>query len=207
MKNFAAVASAMLVFLLSGCASAPMAPIDQDTKAKDFSPAPNKASLYIYRNEIFGAAIPMTVSVNGKTLGQTAAHTYFRLNLIPGKYNVESHSANTSALSLTTEAGKNYFVWQEVKMGIGMGMAQSLLQQTDEATGRAGVIESKLIATSISENDLTPLDTLPATPTASQAPLSDSVPQKLRELQNLRKDGVLTEEEFQKKKEQLLQKF
>ena len=205
MKSFAAIVSAFLVLLLSGCASVPMASMDQDTKAKDFSPAPNKASMYIYRNERFGAAIPMTVSVNGKALGQTAAQTYFRLNLTPGKYNVESHAENVSNLPLTTEAGKNYFVWQEVKMG--MWMARSLLQQTDETTGRAGVIESKLIATSISENDLTPLDTPSATPTALQAPSSDSVSQKLRELQNLRKDGVITEDEFQKKKEQLLQKL
>lgn len=205
MKNFAAVVLVILVLLLSGCAAVPMAPMDQDTNAKNFSPAPNKASLYIYRNESFGAAIPMMVSVNGKALGQTAAQTYFRLNLIPGKYNVESHAENVSSLPLTAEAGKNYFVWQEVKMG--MWMARSLLQQTDETTGRAGVIESKLIATSISENDLTPLYTPSATPIASQAPSSDSVPQKLRELQNLRKDGVITEDEFQKKKEQLLQKL
>ncbi len=201
MKSFAAVISAILVLLLSSCASVPMAPMDQDTKAKDFSPVPNKASLYIYRNESFGAAIPMTVSVNGKALGQTAAQTYFRLNLTPGKYNVESHAENVSSLPLTMEAGKNYFVWQEVKMGL--WMARSLLQQTDETTGRAGVMESKLIATSISENDLAPLDT----PAALQTPSSDSVSQKLRELQNLRKDGVITEDEFQKKKEQLLQKL
>lgn len=201
MKNFAAAFSVILVLLLSGCASVPMAPLDQDTKAKDFSHVPNKASLYIYRNESFGGAVPITVSVNGKALGQTAAKTYFRLNLTPGKYSVESLAENVSNLPLTTEAGKNYFVWQEVKMG--MWMARSLLQQTDETTGRAGVMESKLIATSISENDLSPL----GTPTGLQTPSSDSVSQKLRELQNLRKDGVITEDEFQKKKEQLLQKL
>lgn len=193
MRNFAATFSAVLVLLLSGCASVPMASLDQDTKAKDFSPIPNKASLYIYRNESFGAAIPMTVSVNGKALGQTAAQTYFRLNLTPGKYAVESHAENVSNLPLTTEAGKNYFVWQEVKMG--MWTARSLLQQTDEITGRAGVMESKLIASTVSENDLTPLDAQPASS------------QKLRELQSLRREGVITEDEFQKKKTQLLEKL
>lgn len=205
MKNFAAAVSAIAVLLLSGCASVPMATMDQDAKAKDFSPAPNKASLYIYRNESFGAAIPMTILVNGKALGQTAAKTYFRLNLVPGKYTVESHAENVSNLPVTTEAGKNYFVWQEVKMG--MWMARSLLQQADETTGRAGVIESKLIATSISENDLTPIDSPSAAPPASQVPSSDSVPQKLRELQNLRNDGVITEDEFQDKRYQLLKKL
>lgn len=205
MRNFSAVFSAVLLLLLSGCASVPMAPLDQDSKAKDFSPIPNKTSLYIYRNETFGAAIPMTVSVNGKALGQTAAQTYFRLNLTPGKYNVESHAENISVLHLTTEAGKNYFVWQEVKMG--MWMARSLLQQTDETTGRAGVMESKLIASTVSESDLTPLDAQPASSPALLAPAIDTTSQKLRELQSLRKDGVITEDEFQKKKTQLLEKL
>lgn len=205
MRNFATALSAVLVLLLSGCASVPMAPLEQDAKAKDFSPIPNKASLYIYRNESFGAAIPMTVSVNGKALGQTAAQTYFRLNLPPGKYNVESHAENVSSLSLTTEAGKNYFVWQEVKMG--MWMARSLLQQTDESTGRAGVMESRLIASSISESDLSPLGAQPASSSAPAAPSSDTTSQRLRELQNLRKDGIITEDEFQKKRAQLLEKL
>jgi hypothetical protein len=205
MKNFAAALSAILVVLLSGCASVPMAPLDQDTKAKDFSAVPNKASLYIYRNENFGAAIAMTVSVNGKVLGQTAAQTYFRLNLSPGRYRIESHAESISNLLLAIEAGKNYFVWQEVKMG--MWMANSLLQQTDETKGRAGVMESKLIASTISEGDLSPLDAQPAPAPALSAPSNDATSKKLRELQGLRKDGVISEEDFQRKKTQLLERL
>ncbi|BAN33891.1 hypothetical protein SCD_n00042 [Sulfuricella denitrificans skB26] len=205
MKNTVRIFVSVLVLLLTGCASVLMAPLDQDTKAKDFSPVPNKASLYIYRNESMGAAIPMTVSVNGKALGQTAAQTYFRLNLLPGKYNIESHAENVSSFPLPVEAGKNYFVWQEVKMG--MWMARSLLQQVDEITGRAGVLESKLIASSISDNDLAPLDAQMATLPASQSTSNESVSQKPRELQNLRKDGIITEEEFQKKKQPLMEKL
>jgi hypothetical protein len=80
---------------------------------------------------------------------------------------------------------------------MGMAIARSLLQQVDDTTGRAGVMESSMIETSVSENDLIPLDTPTAKP--------DSVSQKLRELQNLRKDGIITEDEFQKKKQQLLE--
>lgn len=201
MRIFGALIFALL---LSACASVPMASLDQDTKAKTFSPPPNKAALYIYRNESFGAAIPMTVSVNSKALGQTAAQTYFRLELVPGKYTMESHAENVSTLPLTTEAGKNYFVWQEVKMG--MWMARSLLQQTDETSGRAGVMESKLIATSLSEADLSPLGAQQAPPSGA-ATGNESVSNKLRELQNLRSDGLITEDEFQKKKQQLLEKL
>ena len=48
---------------------------------------------------------------------------------------------NVSTLKLTTEPGKTYYVWQEVKMGA--FMARSQLQQVDEATGRKGVLECK----------------------------------------------------------------
>ena len=201
MKKLTALVLTLLLALLSGCASVPMASLEQDTQAKDFSPIPNKAALYIYRNEMFGAAIPMSVSVNGRVLGQTAARTYFRLNLPPGRYSVESHAENVSALQLNTEPGKNYFVWQEVKMG--MWMARSQLQQTDETIGRAGVMESKLIAASIAESEFQPLDARPAG--SASPPGNDPAAQKLRELQNLRKDGVITEEEYQQKRRQLLE--
>lgn len=195
MNKLAVSITVILLLVLSGCAAVPMAPLEQDAKAKEFVPTQERAALYIYRNENFGGAIPMAVAVNGKSIGQTAAKTFFLLNILPGKYTVESHAENVSSLSLTAEAGKNYFVWQEVKMG--MWMARSLLQQVDEANGRAGVAESKLIATSVTESDLLP---------PGQAPANDAA-QKLRDLQNLRKDNVITEEEFQKKRQELLEKL
>lgn len=42
--------------------------MDQDAKAKEFLSTPGKASVYIYRNETLGAAIPMTVTIAGKAL-------------------------------------------------------------------------------------------------------------------------------------------
>jgi hypothetical protein len=207
LKNILGLFAGILILLLAGCASVPMAPMDQDSKAKEFLPPPNKASLYIYRSEIIGYFIPMSVAVNGKVIGQTLAHTYFRLNLRPGKYTIESHAyENISTLSLPMKAGENYFVWQEVKMGW-WTWGRSLLQQVFESNGRALVMESKLIATTISEDDIAPLDVPIVTPSLSQTPSNDSVTQKLRELQNLRKEGIITEDDFQKKKQQLLDKF
>lgn len=205
MKHVPGIFTATIVLLLAGCATVPMAPLDQVTRAKEFLPVPNKASLYIYRNESMGAAIPMTVTINGKALGQTAAQTYFRFNVLPGKYNVESQAENISSLPLTVEPEKNYFVWQEIKMG--MWMARSLLQQVDDKTGRAGVTESKLIASTLADADLAPLDSPSAMPSSAQGASSESVSQKLRELQSLRRDGVITEDDFQKKKQQLLEQL
>lgn len=172
MKNLASALSTVLLILLSGCATVPMAPAEMDARAKDFSPPAEKASLYIYRDEMFGAVAPMTVTINGRTLGQTAAKTFFRLNLLPGRYSIESHAENIATLALSMEAGRNYFVWQEVKMGL--WLPRSLLRQTDEATGHAGVLESKLIASNIPDNDLLPLAPARAAPTARAA--GDLVP-------------------------------
>lgn len=205
MRNYVMLLVGVLVALLTGCASVPMASLDKDAKAKDYSTDPSKASLFIYRNETFGAAIPVTVSVNGKTLGQTAAMTYFRLNLSPGKYTINSHAENVSMLDLILEAGKNYFVWQEIKMG--MWSAGSKLQQVGESIGRAGVSESKLIASSFSDSDIDASPTL-ANSASTPAKTNDlSASKKLRELQSLKKDGVISEDEFEKKKQQLLEKL
>jgi hypothetical protein len=135
--------SAFLVVasLASGCASVPMASLDDDAKAKSFAVKEGKSNIYVYRNESFGGAIPITVALNGKVAGQTGPQTYFLFEVDPGAHEVSSIAENNSLLKLNAEAGKSYFVWQEVKMG--MWMARSLLQQVDDAAGRKGVAECK----------------------------------------------------------------
>lgn len=129
--------------ILTGCASVPMASIERDAQAKSFATKADKANIYLYRNESMGAAIKMDVAMDGKNLGQTAAKTYFALEVSPGKHALLSKAENDSILELSTDAGKNYFVWQEVKMGL--MYARSQLQLVDETIGRNGVSECKLI--------------------------------------------------------------
>lgn len=130
-----------LALLLTGCASVPMASDAEDGAAKTFAAKPDRANVYVYRNETFGAAIPMTVSINGRVAGQTGPQTYFMWEVEPGLHEVASHAETVSTLQLTTQPGKSYYIWQEVKMGL--FMARSLLQQVDEETGRKGVLECK----------------------------------------------------------------
>jgi len=130
-----------LVLLVTGCASVPMSSTEDDTQGKRFAVKPDKSSIYVYRNEGFGGAITMTVSLDGKVAGQSGPQTYFLWEVAPGSHEIASHAEDVSKLTLTTEAGKSYYVWQEVKMGF--WMARSLLQQVDEETGRKGVLECK----------------------------------------------------------------
>jgi hypothetical protein len=137
-------------------------------KDKDFLPLSEKASLYIYRDEplrrvekILVLAVPMKVSVNGKALGYTMSKTYFRLDLLPGTYTIESFAENTSTLTLTLQAGKNYFVWQEKKWG--WNNPRSFLHQVDETTGRKAIMECELIVPPVPDDELNTSTNCPST--------------------------------------------
>ena len=129
--------------ILSGCASVKTASTSADAKAKTFVTNPNQAKLYIYRNEFMGAALRMAVELNGKEIGKTGPKSYFAVDVAPGKHNIVSKAENDTSLEVMAEAGKNYFIWQEVKMGF--LLARSKLQLVDEAQGKAGVRESQLL--------------------------------------------------------------
>jgi hypothetical protein len=133
----------LAALLLTGCASVPMASVEQDTQAKAFTVKSDESNIYLFRNESMGAAVKMDVVLDGKPVGQTVAKSYMKFEVKPGQHTLISKSEDDDVLNVNTEAGKNYFVWQEVKMG--MLYARSLLHLSDEQTGKAGVLECKLI--------------------------------------------------------------
>ena len=141
-RNFALICAISLT--LFGCASVPMGDAAKDAELKSFTARPGMAGLYIYRNENFGGAIRMDVEVDGKPVGQTAAKTYFYKEVAPGKHTVTSKSENTDTLEVETVAGKLYYIWQEVKMGL--LYARTKLSLVSEEEGRKGVLESSLAA-------------------------------------------------------------
>lgn len=133
------------MLVMSGCATVQMGDTQADARMKTFTPPKDKAALYVYRNETFGAALKMTVLLDGKILGDTASKTYLYSELEPGKHRLISKTENDSILDFEAIAGKIYYVWQEVKMGL--WQARSQLQMMDEKTGQAGVLESQLAVT------------------------------------------------------------
>ncbi len=145
MKKILVLIYVSLAILIAGCSSIPMASVDTDSQAKAFVVKSDRSTIYIYRDELFGAAIQMPVSINGKSLGKTGSKTYFSLDVPPGKYTILSSAENESTFVLQTEAGKNYFIWQEVKMGL--LYARNILQMVSDDRGKAGVNQCKLIET------------------------------------------------------------
>jgi hypothetical protein len=137
--------AAMIVAVgLVGCASVPLGDVKLDEAAKTFAVKGDKAGIYVYRNESLGAALKFDLSLDGKNLGQTAAKTYFYQEVAPGKHTLTSKAENTDTLELDTMAGKLYYVWQEVKLGV--LTARNKLSLVSEEEGKKGVLESKLIA-------------------------------------------------------------
>ncbi|MBT3184494.1 MAG: DUF2846 domain-containing protein [Nitrospina sp.] len=135
----------LVVMIIAGCATVPTAPPGLDMEAKSFVANPDKATIYIYRDELFGAAIGMNIMLDGVYLGRTAAKTYFRVEVDAGNHTVQSFAENTVEVSLTVEIGKIYFVRQEVKMGF--ISARSDIYLVENVEGQEAVKECKLIAT------------------------------------------------------------
>jgi hypothetical protein len=152
MKTIAKLFFILATMLIVGCAAPIKAPPEKDTAAKVFTPVKDKATVFIYRNENYGGAVGMPVKVNGQDIGETGAKTFFRLNLASGMYVIASEAENTAELPLTVVEGKNYFVWQEVRMGI--WKARTALRPVDEKSGVDGVMESVLLTPKVSDEVL-----------------------------------------------------
>jgi Protein of unknown function (DUF2846) len=136
--------SILAVGLVAGCASVPMAGADADAKAKTFvAPSDGHANLYIYRSESMGGAIKMPLLLDNMSIGDTGPHTYAVRQVTPGKHTVVSKTEQDVAFDIDAQAGQNYYVWQEVKMGV--WAARSALHLVDEKTGEEAVMQCKLI--------------------------------------------------------------
>jgi hypothetical protein len=129
----------LLVVFQVGCASVNKALDSEDSEAKKFVSKPGISHVYVYRNEILGAALSMPVTVNGFLAGMSGPKSFFKFDLAPGQY-IFTSQGDISKLTIITEPSKNYFVWQEVKMGFWSG--NSKLQLVTEDVGRKGVLES-----------------------------------------------------------------
>lgn len=85
-------------------------------------PTPNaptdKALIYVIRSAMIGYKIHSKLAVDGKWMGVNRGKTYFYFTLEPGEHYFCSESENQDYLALTVEAGKTYFLQQQVEVGL-----------------------------------------------------------------------------------------
>lgn len=130
--------------LLVGCASVPMAPLEQDAAMKSFAPPPkDKAGLYIYRNSFVGQALKKNVYLDGVLLGETANKTYFYKQIAVGHHQLSTESEfSDNSTTFQAEGGKNYFAEQYIRMGIFVGGAN--IKMVSDQEGMTGVLNCGL---------------------------------------------------------------
>ncbi len=134
---------AILALSLVGCASVQMGDPQKDVELKAFTAKSDVAGIYVYRNESLGGAVRMDIDIDGKPLGQTMARNYLYKEVTPGWHMLTSKSENTDNIELNVVAGKLYYVWQEVKMGL--MYARIKLHPVSDEEGKKGVLESQLV--------------------------------------------------------------
>jgi len=110
-------ATLVLVLVLTGCATKPLAPDTEDSEAKLFRPVPDKGVIYIFReNDYYITKFP--VIVDGRQLGSMHSGTYFRLEVEPGEHDIWADGSDIASLNkkirlpLVVEQGELYFIQQ-----------------------------------------------------------------------------------------------
>ena len=110
----------IVAFILGSCASVPMESLKGSNDAKQFAlPSNGMSGLYIYRSSFLGKVYKKDIWVDDKCIGESANDVFFYVE-VPGnsehKISTESEFSPNN-LIIKTEAGKNYFVKQYIKLG------------------------------------------------------------------------------------------
>jgi ribosomal protein L7Ae-like RNA K-turn-binding protein len=131
----------------SAAAAAPASETSSAVAAQDplFAPKEGVAVVYVFRNSSLGMAVGMNVALDGEKIGRTGAKRYIRTEVQPGSHTISCKSETVSEVTFDAEAGKVYYVWQQIKMGA--FIARNNLQLVDEATGQKGVKQCKPVET------------------------------------------------------------
>ncbi|HEU4401998.1 MAG TPA: DUF2846 domain-containing protein [Candidatus Polarisedimenticolia bacterium] len=102
---------------------------------------PDKALVYVVRPTKIGFAIKSFFLCDDAILGINKGSSYFFAQVDPGRHLFWSKSENVDGLELKVEAGKTYYIQQQVKMGA--FRARTKLEVLDEAAGREALAKCK----------------------------------------------------------------
>lgn len=130
-----------LFIWLAACSQLPPSP--QDLQAKRFEPVPDKAVVYVFRQEPDFTRDGAPVTVDGLMQGTTYPGTYLRLELAPGSHRIAGFASDAGMIDLHLAAGEIRFVQQSVMRGF-IGPARSQFRLVDPYHGRQAVLRSVL---------------------------------------------------------------
>lgn len=148
-KTITTLLAAILIVLLTGCASVPSSEV---MKAETASyvlpklPEPGKAIVYVVRPAGAGGLIRFNVFVDDQEatseMGYTRSSQYIYFNLVPGEHKIYSKAENWAETTVTAKAGEIIFIQQEPSMGF--LMARNSIFKLEEIPGKYHVKTLKL---------------------------------------------------------------
>ena len=111
-----------------------------------------KALVYVVRPATMGFAIKSFFLVDDEVLGINKGKSYFFTYVEPGAHVFWSKSENVDAMELEVEAGRTYYIKQNVQMG---GFrARTKIELLDETDGQAALAKCKNYSTMTEEGRL-----------------------------------------------------
>jgi hypothetical protein len=133
----------LLAGLLSfaGCAQLP--PTPADLQAKKFEALPDRAVVYIVRNDPDFSRDGATLLLDETQTITTYPGTYYRWEVAPGRHRIAGFAADAGFTTIQVEAGKLYFVQQSFVPG--PFTPRSHFSVVPPERGRAMVMRSELV--------------------------------------------------------------
>jgi hypothetical protein len=113
-----------------GCAATHMLVTE---KKPELSADPNAATLIIIRDMFLGKGIVVWNYVDGKLIGETKGYTYFISKVQPGKHYLIAESENVTTVQMDFKPNKNYYLRQDIWMGIMRARTGYSVYNPDEA--------------------------------------------------------------------------
>lgn len=137
-----AVAALLACVVLAGCKSVNFRSKSDDARAKNFVVAPGESAIYVVRPDSI-RNLPLAVVLDDKLTARTGPCSYLLWEVEPGAHEILAYGENISRLALRTEAGKAYFVRQDVAGGL--WSPRTLLLPVDDLAGRKAVSDCRLV--------------------------------------------------------------
>ncbi|MBP7865532.1 MAG: DUF2846 domain-containing protein [Acidobacteria bacterium] len=110
-------------------------------------PPPGKAMVYVVRPTMMGHGIQTKLAVDGSWVGANRGKCYFFFPLDPGEHYLCSQAENRSCLVISVEAGKTYYLQQQIKMGF--MKARNKLVLLEDAAGKKALADCHLCISEI----------------------------------------------------------
>jgi hypothetical protein len=108
----------VMPLVLTACGG-PKHMITMDTKPV-IAPKADRAVLVIARTTSMAFGVTIENYLDRKLIGQTRGKSYFMTDVAPGQHYVMGHAENWATARLNFEAGKIYFLNQDIRMGVWM---------------------------------------------------------------------------------------